>query len=212
VVIRHHTNDVKMLHEVFAAGDYRPPPHIARQLGVIARPRVVDLGANVGLFGVWMLTRSPDATIVAYEPEQANVAIHRRVIALNDAAARWSVRPCAASTRDGTVRFLGGLGSASRADDHADGTIDVPAVDAFDDLLDCDFVKIDIEGGEWPLLADPRFSRISAQVVVLEYHGHRCPAADPAGEAQRLLCAAGYAVHHVPKDAAGIGIVWGSRA
>jgi FkbM family methyltransferase len=222
IVIRHHTSDVMILDEIFSAGEYDLPPAVAAILDGLPRPRVVDLGANIGLFGVWLLTRKPDATIVAYEPDPGNAAVHARVIELNDAADRWTLRAAAAATAPGTLTFLSGLGSTSRAlDDGVAGgpegrgegeTVTVPAVDAFDDLGACDLAKIDIEGGEWALLADERFGRLPAAAVFVEYHPHGCPGDDPGAEAEQLVRAAGYAVHHAPKDIPGYGVVWGWRA
>ena len=45
----------------------------------------------------------------------------------------------------------------------------IPAVDIFDHLADADFVKMDIEGGEWPILADPRLADLGATWVI-EFH------------------------------------------
>jgi hypothetical protein len=105
---------------------------------------------------------------------------------------------------------------AERDGDAADGragTVTVPAVDAFEDLGACDFAKVDIEGGEWALLADPRFARLAAPLVFVEYHPRGCPGADPGTAAERLVRAAGYATHHAPKaENPGYGIVWGWRA
>ncbi len=41
-------------------------------------------------------------------------------------------------------------------------------------------MKIDIEGAEWALLADPRFRELRAPVVGLEYHAQGGAPADPA--------------------------------
>jgi FkbM family methyltransferase len=209
VVIRHHTSDVMILDEIFSAGEYDPPPPADAILSGFASPRVVDLGANVGMFGVWMLTRAPRATIVGYEPDPANIAVHERVIELNRARERWTLQPVAAATAAGRVSFRAGLGSASFAD--PDGETVVPAADAFEALLSCDFAKIDIEGGEWALLEDSRFAQLPARVLFLEYHSQGCPGADPAAEASARVAAAGYTVHHRPKLTTGVGAIWAWR-
>jgi FkbM family methyltransferase len=213
VVIRHHSSDVMILDEIFSAGEYDLPEPVAAILDALDAPRVVDLGANIGLFGVWLLNRWPAATLVAYEPDPGNADVLERVVALNDAGDRWTVRRAAAATEPGTLTFLAGRGSTSRVvDADGDGTVTVEAVDAFADLAACDLAKIDVEGGEWALLADPRFASLPARVVFVEYHPHGCPGPDPGAEAQRLVAAAGYAVHRAPKDIPGYGVVWGTRA
>ena len=86
------------------------------------------------------------------------------------------------------------------------------AVDVFEHTNGVDLLKIDVEGAEWPLLADPRFGDVSADVVVLEYHSDGCPHSDPAAAAEAALIAAGYEI--VPgttKPAYGAGVLWGFR-
>ena len=47
----------------------------------------------------------------------------------------------------------------------------------FPHLHDADLLKIDIEGGEWPLLTDARFGELKVPAIVLEYHAYDSPAA-----------------------------------
>jgi hypothetical protein len=70
-------------------------------------------------------------------------------------------------------------------------------------------VKIDIEGAEWELLADPRFAALEPNVLVLEYHQDGCPGTDPAQAAEQALRNAGLAVvHGGSKPQFGAGILW----
>ena len=66
----------------------------------------------------------------------------------------------------------------------------LPAADVFPYLEGADLVKIDIEGGEWPILSDPRFAELEARALVLEYHPHLCPGPDPRECADGLLARA----------------------
>jgi hypothetical protein len=59
---------------------------------------------------------------------------------------------------------------------------------------------MDIEGGEWDLLADPRFASVSAALLFLEYHPHLCPAPDARAHARRVLEEFGYLVDEVFAD------------
>ena len=64
--IRHNTADPLVLWEIFYAGHYEVPDHVARLLDRLDRPPVLlDLGANIGLFGVWALDRFPGSEITA---------------------------------------------------------------------------------------------------------------------------------------------------
>jgi FkbM family methyltransferase len=210
VTIRHRTADPVTLGEVFHERDYVPLPELATRLAAPAR--IVDLGANIGLFGVFAADRWPGARIEAYEPDPANVAVHRHTIEVNRLADRWTLIEAAAGAREGTLRFLAGQASLSRAvDDSHPSAIDVPVRDVMERLAGADLVKIDIEGGEWEILADPRFAGAPPRAVVLEYHPHLCPGADARRTATELLGAAGLTVAELKRLPGGHGMLWGWR-
>jgi FkbM family methyltransferase len=206
VTIRHHTGDVMVLDEIFSQREYEPPPGVV--LDVPEDVSAVDLGANVGLFGAWLLGRWPQARILAYEADPGNASVHRRAIEANGLDDRWRLVEAFAGTAAGTTSFTAGMHATS----HAGEGIAVPVVDVLPELAAADFVKIDVEGAEWPILSDPRFRKVEARLVVLEYHAEGCREADPAAAAERSLAAAGYrVVHAARKPAFGAGIVWGVR-
>jgi FkbM family methyltransferase len=204
IALRHHTGDVMVLDEIFSQREYEPPPEV--ELGSVES--AVDLGANIGLFGAWLLGRAPAARIVGYEPDPGNAAVHRRALEANGLGERWRLVEAFAGSAHGTTSFSAGLHATS----HEGSGIEVPVVDVLPELARADLVKIDIEGAEWALLADPRFANISADVVVLEYHGDGCPDPDPKASATSKLVAAGFEVVSGPaKEAYGAGILWGVR-
>jgi FkbM family methyltransferase len=204
VAIRHHTGDVMVLDEIFSQGEYQPPQGVV--LPSVAS--AVDLGANIGLFGAWLLGRFPAARIVGYEPDPGSAAVHRLAIHANGATEQWRLVEAFAGTSAGTTRFRAGLHAVSR---EGEG-IEVPVVDVLPELVDADLLKIDIEGAEWPILADPRFRQVRARAVVLEYHAEGCPGPDPAVAAERALADAAFTVCRASrKPAFGAGIVWGLR-
>jgi FkbM family methyltransferase len=207
VGLRHGTGDVVTLGEVFHELDYVPPPAVAAVLP--AAPRVLDLGANVGLFGAYALGRWPEATVVAYEPDPANAAVHERVVAANGLQDRWRVERAAAGAADGTARFASGEIALSRLAD--DGDLEVRVVDVLDEIAAADLLKVDIEGGEWPILADPRFAARPPRVVAMEYHATGAPGPDPRAEAERLLHGAGFQTAAIRRHAQGDGMLWAWR-
>lgn len=214
VYVRHGTTDLAVLEEVFRKRLYELPPPVAEVLDAAEPPLyAVDLGGNIGLFGLWLLGRYPSARIIAFEPDPANLGVLDRCIEANEAASRWRVVPACASNEDGVLRFREGDGACSQiAGDHeAEGATEVEAVDVFPYLQGADFLKMDMEGGEWAILEDARFRAGRARVVALEYHPHLCPTEDPRGAAERRLAEAGYAFEHVFEKDDGVGMHWAWR-
>ena len=191
IYLRHNTADAVVMREVFYTRHYDLPETVASFLGRLGRPpEIVDLGANIGLFGVLMLGRFPGARITAFEPDPSNAEIHRLSIAENDPG-NWQLVEAAASNRNGRVLFRSGEFSRSRIE-AGDANDEVDAVDIFPYLDRADFAKIDIEGGEWPILGDERFTALCTPVLVLEYHSDLCPMDDPRETAFTAVTDAGY--------------------
>jgi FkbM family methyltransferase len=214
VGVRHTTQDGATLAEVFHRRDYEPGEELGR---VIGEPeRILDLGANIGLFGAFAAVRWPSSTIVGYEPDPANASLHEQAIRVNGLARRWSLVCAAAGAHTGEVELAAGRAMESFvvAPDGNPGlpTIKVPMVDVMDQVGAADLVKIDIEGGEWEILADPRFAERPPRAIVLEYHPHLCPAPDPRAEAERLLGQAQMTVKDLWHRDDGYGMLWAWRA
>ncbi len=197
VHIRHRTGDVAILNKIFARdpahNSYEPPPGIAAVLDA-ATPRILDVGANIGLFGVFARSRWSRAEITAYEPDPANGEVLLRTVAANDDGTRWKVVRVAVSNAPGELSFVPGLGAEAHiAHAHEAETITVPTIDFFGQIGDgVDLVKLDVEGGEWAILADPRLASAPITAIRLEWHTFHCPATDARAEAIRLLGAAGF--------------------
>jgi FkbM family methyltransferase len=212
VAIRHGAAAVWVLAEVFSRHCYEPHGEAAAAL---ERPQeILDLGANIGLFGVYAAARWPQARIVAFEPDRDNAALLALTIAANDLAGRWELVRAAASNRDGRVAFAAGLNASSHVADAGSGepAVEVEMLDVLPRIAQADLLKMDIEGGEWAILGDPRFAQAPPRVLVLEYHPHMCPGPDPRAEAGRALAAAGMRVHPVSDRGDGHGVMWAVRA
>lgn len=216
VGIRHDTADPATLSEVFYHRHYEPGEDAARAL---SEPRrILDMGANIGLFGAFAAGRWPEAEIVAYEPDPANAAVLRHTVAANALQSRWTVVPAAAGTRDGEVGFALGLEVESHivADTDGDGPaantiILVPVRDVLAEMSRSDLVKLDIEGGEWDILGDERFAQNPPRALVLEYHPRLCPGADPRATIERLLTRADMRIAPIWHGADGHGMLWAWR-
>jgi FkbM family methyltransferase len=207
VLVRHAGRaDPITLGEVFHERDYAPPLDLAG----MTPATVVDLGANVGYFGAFALALWPGASLVAYEPDPQNAAVHGRTIALNGLEDRWELRRAAAGAEDGRLRFSASGDALSHLGDEGGELVDVE--DVLPLLAGAVLVKIDVEGGEWPILADPRFAESPPRVVVLEYHPRGAPGPDPRAAVLELLERAGLtATAPIFDREDGHGMLWAWR-
>lgn len=196
---RHHSHDTWVFHEVFVQRVYDLPPSHPRPA------RIADLGGNVGMFALHCAIRWPGAQLVAFEPDPANAERYRSIMHRNRIGGEL-VQACAAA-RPGTVRFALGEESLAHITDDGSGS-EIPAVDVFPYLESADVIKMDIEGGEWELLLDPRFPALPASTVLMEYHPHLCPSGDARATAVRALEGAGYAVAPIfDEPGTGVGML-----
>jgi FkbM family methyltransferase len=216
VCMRHGTPDAYAYDEVFHERIYELPSEVSAAIARLDRaPEIVDLGANVGMFGAFALAHLAPGRIVAYEPDPSTAAVHRVTIEANHAACRWLLHEAAATTADGTVTFLPGRFEESRiAAADEPGTITVTTRNAFADLQQADLAKIDIEGGEWALLADDRLATTQLTAVAIEYHPYLCPDAERTHElAREALARAGFTTAPVARYTGppGHGMLWAWR-
>lgn len=213
VAIRHRGVDAATLAEVFYHRFYDPPPTVA---GIIGEPsQILDLGANIGLFGAFAAARWPQSRISAYEPDPQNAALLERTVSANALAERWRLERAAAGTRDGEVRFAGGLDVDSHvldtgAEDRP-GMLTVPLRDVLAEVSAADLVKMDIEGGEWDILYDQRFANDPPRCIVLEYHPRHCPGARTQSSVLRALELAGLRTESIWHGDDGHGMLWAWR-
>ncbi len=241
VFLRHRTRDVNILNEIFGGTggqkSYEPPPALARRLALRAPLRVLDLGANIGLFGAYALARWPGSNIHSFEPDPSNLRLLERLIGANGVEQRWSVTAAAVANESGEMSFAAGLladshlqpararTAALAGDGHEDGdwtdtgereggssAMTVPTVDLFAEDHDVDLMKMDIEGGEWSILGDARLATLRANVLVLEWHARGCPELDAHATALALLVEAGYSGIEEVERGEDNGLLWAWRS
>jgi len=229
VYLRHRTHDLDIFKEVFGTEfgpkGYEPPAPVAATLDSRPAPTALDLGGNIGLFGVYALGRWPAMTLRSFEPDPTNLPLLERAIDANDLGGRWTVDAVAVANRAGALPFLAGLFAESQLTSLTDPATRVPAstpledgerimvrtIDLFEEDHDVDLIKVDIEGAEWSILTDPRLPGLGADAIVLEWHRSGCPEPDPRAAASRLLRAAGYAHQQETQSLSHTGVVWGWR-
>jgi len=214
VCCRHGTHDIEVIHELFVRDAYRIPAPVRQRLLSLDRAiDVADLGANIGAFSIFVQTVLAVRGLVSIEPDRWNFEVLRVCAAKNMALDKWRVVHAAAATSAGSVHFLSGRFASSRvaSDPRSAGATRVPAIDAFPVIEEADLVKIDVEGSEWDLMADVRFSTLRATAIVLEYHDVFCPDTAPDRTATRLLEGAGFEASLPFNNNATRGMIWGWR-
>jgi FkbM family methyltransferase len=207
VFLRHDSSDLDILDEVFGRRLYRLPAPVREALGDPPL-RVLDLGGHIGLFGAWILAELAPAELTAVEADPANAALLQRAIAAGPGPGRWRLLPVVAAAEDTELPFAAGGFAESRI---SDGAPLRAARDVLPLMAEADLVKIDIEGGEWRLLTDPRFAALPTRALVIEYHPTGCPSPDPRACVHELLRAAGYRTQEIADVPLGAGMLWAWR-
>jgi FkbM family methyltransferase len=200
------TTDLDTAYELYVGECYRCP----RPLDPAGVRLVVDLGANVGYSCLLWCRQFAAARVIAYEPMPAHLEQLRLNLAMNGYAGRVDVVPAAAASRPGRLLMSDDENRSSAFPAPGAPTIEVPAVDLFTDLGSrrIDLMKMDIEGAEYALLADPRFGRLDLGALVLEWHAR--PGDEDGRWCEETLRAAGYDTVRGPQGASS-GILWAFR-
>jgi FkbM family methyltransferase len=202
------TDDLGIAYEVFMGEDYKPP----QELDHSSVRWIVDLGANVGYTCVYWLANFPEAHVTAFEPHPTHVDLIRSNLEINGWSERVSLQPAAASTQSGEL-FLTDDGCRSRVVAHAGpARISVPRVDWFACVGDnpIDLLKIDIEGGEYDILADSRFASLHINAIVMEWHVTE-DHPDGAEWCLSRLRQLGYSTHTTTDIKSERGMIWAFR-
>jgi len=212
--LRHRSGDVAILRKFFLYRYYDLPDPVAERLSASPEPlRLLDLGANIGLFAVHALSCGLNVgSVTAFEPDPPNISVLERTLQANLPEGRWTVVQAAASNSAGVAHFLGGRKNLSRrAASHESGGFDVPLVDALPYLAQADFAKLNIEGSEWQIIEDPRFGDCCPDVMVIEYHRITNPAEDIHAYIDARLGQLGLATAIAVRAHGENGLIWAWR-
>ncbi len=160
---------------------------------------IIDLGAGLGDFTAYAARRSPRGRVVAFEPFPESFALLQHNLQINGIA-NVEAQDCAVAGAAGKLLLNVDSKHATQHTVTARGTrmLEVPAMtlsQVFEahGLDHCDFLKMDIEGGEYAILRGVEADVLKrVQRIALEYHDNT-----PAGkhdELVRLLQVSGFRV------------------
>jgi FkbM family methyltransferase len=200
-------NDYGVAYEVFVHDYYS----IGDRFKTAPVRLVVDLGANVGFSVLHWLRAFPDCRVITLEPHPAHAAQAERNLSLNGLRERVEIIQAGAGSRARQM-ILSDAGSSSSLGSSACGGIEVEIVDVFPLLQGrkIDLLKIDIEGSEYEIMADPRFAELDIRAIVMEWHARENAEQDRQWCETRLR-SLGFSVEEVMATSSH-GMFWAVRA
>ena len=154
-----------------------------------SQPVVLDLGANIGTFSLYVLGQTPAARLSAYEPDTDTFALLQKT-ANAQAGISWAVHRAAAWKEDGEVRFEAtSFSTGSRV--NADGKVSVPARSLSSIMAALSdgpvaLAKIDIEGSEADVLVNQDALLQRIENLIIELHPGRCDTESVVATLQRV--------------------------
>lgn len=141
---------------------------------------MIDIGANIGTFSLYIKRKSKDLTVFCYEPDEENYKCLKENIRLNELRNVFAF-PFAVGNKNGKIKIytkknrkFGTTGSSTAI--VTDDFNEVRCV-TLNEILDknniskCDLLKMDCEGAEYDILLSQGkecFKRIDT--IILEYH------------------------------------------
>ena len=201
------SSDYGVAYEIFVHRFYAPPVWIPRTRVKL----IVDLGANVGMSCLWWLSNYWRARVVAFEPHPHHAEAARANFALNDFGSRVELYQAAVGPEAMTAQ-LSDEGSSSKISGDDKAGFQVKVMDLFDFFAGrrIDILKMDIEGSEVELLADPRFALLDIGTVVMEWHSVNKDGRGGRDWCIGRLAACGFRTF-VTAEMGPCGMVWGYR-
>jgi FkbM family methyltransferase len=195
---RDQTTDLSVLGCFFAGVAGSPIDDEYGLADLYLRGRFVDVGAHIGGVTVAVLLDNPQATAILVEPVPENLKVITANLASNGLAGRCQVIAGAVGTDsvyygfEGSEhlmsnRYIANITGVVHGKRPLSEHIAVRRVE-LDELLPCDVMKLDCEGGEYALFADPRITTVP--YIFGEFHG------DPDAGAEAVIAALG-ATHDV---------------
>ncbi len=171
------SNDYDTAYEIFFERIYHSDidPHSVH--------RIVDLGGNVGFSCLYWCRNYPDASVVVFEPHPFHCSLLDRHLEENGYAGRVTLVRAGAATDSGHASLTDHDDASTVVKSAASNPgnrnlLEIELVDVFELVgqAQIDILKIDIEGAEYDILADPRFDGVAARTrcIFLEWH-HREP-------------------------------------
>jgi len=188
--------DLSVFEEIFVDRDYKILDGIIEK----ADSCIVDIGAHIGLFSLYVNCLNPDVKVVAFEPNEENFCLLKANLKMNHVNSVVA-RNLAIACSSGERKFYLSVDSHNHSLVKFSENLVERKVNcvAFPDVIreKCDLVKMDAEGGEFEILqnvSDDVFSKI--RNFYIEYHEYSSEMI--AEKLKSILEKAGYNVQRFP--------------
>ncbi len=165
--------DWPALREVFLYDEYGC---IKQLLAGCPRPTVLDIGAHIGSFALYLLAHYPNAKVISFEPTADTQKILQRNKALNPIA-DWQIIHAAVWKNNEDVFIQHSESSVGNriADTDGERTRGISPQEILNSFVpdQIDFIKMDIEGAEAQVIpaSEPLLER--ARYLMIEIHNDR---------------------------------------
>jgi FkbM family methyltransferase len=167
-------------------GSYPPPEGFTPD-------RIVDAGANIGLFALHARAAFPGAEIVCYEPNAENLARLRRHLSRNGVEA--DIKECGCWSHTTTLYFHRLASHTGFVDAHPPGD---PIPCALPEVTADTWLKLDVEGAEYEVVPALLAQGMRPRFISMEIHSNR--AGHRPSDLARLLEAHGYRTNKPVRD------------
>jgi FkbM family methyltransferase len=192
LLCRPRTSDLKVFRQIFVDREYRCLDHVDNV------ELIVDCGANVGYSAAYLLTKFPNAQLIAIEPDPDNFKILERNLARYGDRVRaiqsavWS-RPVGltldSETQGSEMEWGRKVRPVVDGEKPTLNAIDIGSVLADSCHDSISILKVDIEGAEMSVFGE-NYERWLPRVdnIVIELHGDQCKKVfDQALESQEFM-------------------------
>ena len=177
--VRFRGSDEQALCEVLVDREYA---FLTNLLSATPVPTILDIGAHIGTFAIWVFSVNPKARVLSVEADPRTYWVTElNVAAFTEGGTDWQVIHGAAAGEDGGVLHLSDVGPSMSHHIDPHGTVEVHGK-SLTRLLDriapdgasVDLVKIDIEGSEEAFLCAAPDALKRVKSLVIELHPQLC--------------------------------------
>lgn len=174
--------DLSAVQEVLIKKEYA---FLSSEVRNIPAPTVVDVGAHIGTFALWLHNCNPDGRIISFEPSsQTYSVLKKNAVLAGERNRTWvAINAAAAGNNEGLVTFDESCRTMSRRVS-TQGTTPVAAM-GLSTILErfatesgrIDLMKVDIEGSEERFLCEKPDLLLRICRIVVELHPDLCDTA-----------------------------------